>query len=190
MPPVVLTFLGVLFCVGDVAVLGLLLTWQERAAIAGCPRRRLLRGVLPGTVVLLALLLLASHAAHAAVVAAVALQADDQLYRVHALPSWPGGASPACGSRWRAWAWQCLSLVFRAELMGNYAHAESWSWSVLLLMLLASWLPQPCQWFVGAIPVLTLALGWMRLLLMASRGGAFGWLLPFYWCCCACSYLL
>ena len=58
-PQFVLTFLGVLFCIGDVAVLGLLLTWQERAASPSARRLRLLRGVLPATVVLLSLLLLA-----------------------------------------------------------------------------------------------------------------------------------
>jgi hypothetical protein len=54
-----LTFLGLLFCAGDVAVLGVLLTWQERAATPAARRRRLLRGVLPGAVLLVALLLLA-----------------------------------------------------------------------------------------------------------------------------------
>ncbi|MDQ2772304.1 MAG: hypothetical protein M3Y54_17600 [Bacteroidota bacterium] len=55
----VLTFLGVLFCFGDVAMLGVLLTWQERAATPADRWRRLVRGVLPGTAVLLGLLLLA-----------------------------------------------------------------------------------------------------------------------------------
>ncbi|WP_046244589.1 hypothetical protein [Hymenobacter terrenus] len=55
----VLTLLGVLFCVGDVAALGFLLTWQERAPSPDLRRLRLLRGVLPGTVLLLSLLLLA-----------------------------------------------------------------------------------------------------------------------------------
>lgn len=55
----VFTLLGVLFCAGDVAVLGLLLTWQERAASPAARRQRLLRGVLPATAVLLGLLLLA-----------------------------------------------------------------------------------------------------------------------------------
>ena len=54
-----LTVLGLLFCVGDVAALGFLLTWQERAASPDARWRRLVRGVLPATVVLLALLLLA-----------------------------------------------------------------------------------------------------------------------------------
>ena len=56
---VALTFLGVLFCFGDVAMLGMLLTWQERAATPAGRWRRLVRGVLPGTAVLLGLLLLA-----------------------------------------------------------------------------------------------------------------------------------
>ena len=54
-----LTLLGVLFCVGDVVALGVLLTWQERAATPSDRWQRLVRGVLPATVVLLALLLLA-----------------------------------------------------------------------------------------------------------------------------------
>ena len=53
------TLLGVLFCLGDVAMLGVLLTWQERAATPADRWRRLVRGVLPGTAVLLGLLLLA-----------------------------------------------------------------------------------------------------------------------------------
>ncbi|MDB5236152.1 MAG: hypothetical protein JWR44_3145 [Hymenobacter sp.] len=59
LPNFFLTFLGLLFCVGDVAALGFLLTWQERAASPSARRQRLLRSVLPGTVVLLGLLLLA-----------------------------------------------------------------------------------------------------------------------------------
>ena len=58
-PQLVLTMLGLLFCAGDVAALGFLLAWQERAASPDARWRRLVRGVLPATVVLLALLLLA-----------------------------------------------------------------------------------------------------------------------------------
>jgi membrane protein implicated in regulation of membrane protease activity len=58
-PQLALTFLGLLFCVGDVAILGFLLTWHERAASPAERRFRLLRGVLPAAVVLVALLLLA-----------------------------------------------------------------------------------------------------------------------------------
>lgn len=58
-PQFALTFLGLLFCVGDVAVLGFLLTWQERAASPAMRRQRLVRGVLPATALLLGLLLLA-----------------------------------------------------------------------------------------------------------------------------------
>lgn len=58
-PQFALTFLGILFCVGDVAALGVLLTWQQRAPTPDARFRRWLRGVLPATVVLLALLLLA-----------------------------------------------------------------------------------------------------------------------------------
>ena len=54
-----ITLFGALFCIGDVAVLGLVLTWQERASSPDLRRRRLVRGVLPATLVLLALLLLA-----------------------------------------------------------------------------------------------------------------------------------
>ncbi|MDO7876542.1 hypothetical protein Q5H93_17490 [Hymenobacter sp. ASUV-10] len=53
------TLLGILFCAGDVAALGVLLTWQERAPSPLVRRMRLLRGVLPGALVLGALLLLA-----------------------------------------------------------------------------------------------------------------------------------
>jgi hypothetical protein len=58
-PDFALTFLGMLFCAGDVAALGFLLSWQERAPSPATRRERLLRGVLPGTIILLALLLLA-----------------------------------------------------------------------------------------------------------------------------------
>ena len=58
-PQLALTLLGLLFCAGDVAALGFLLSWQERAASPDARWRRLVRGVLPATVVLLALLLLA-----------------------------------------------------------------------------------------------------------------------------------
>lgn len=58
-PQLALTMLGLLFCAGDVAVLGLLLAWQERAASPAARWRRLVRGVLPATVLLLGLLLLA-----------------------------------------------------------------------------------------------------------------------------------
>ena len=58
-PQFALTFLGLLFCVGDVAMLGFLLTWQERAPSPAMRRQRLVRGVLPATVLLLGLLLLA-----------------------------------------------------------------------------------------------------------------------------------
>ena len=54
-----LTLLGLLFCAGDVAALGFLLSWQERAASPDARWRRLVREVLPATVLLLALLLLA-----------------------------------------------------------------------------------------------------------------------------------
>ncbi|MCC3152870.1 hypothetical protein Q3A66_07675 [Hymenobacter sp. BT770] len=59
LPQIALTLLGLLFCVGDVAALGLVLTWQERAPTPAARRQRLVRGVLPATVVLLGLLLLA-----------------------------------------------------------------------------------------------------------------------------------
>ena len=58
LPQFVLTLLGLLLCAGDLTALALLLTWQERAPSPATRRQRLLRGVLPGTVVLLALLLL------------------------------------------------------------------------------------------------------------------------------------
>ena len=59
LPQFVLTLLGLLLCAGDLTALALLLTWQERAPSPATRRQRLLRGVLPGTAVLLALLLLA-----------------------------------------------------------------------------------------------------------------------------------
>ena len=59
LPQIALTLLGLLVCVGDVAVLGLVLTWQERAASPAARRQRLVRGVLPAIVALLGLLLLA-----------------------------------------------------------------------------------------------------------------------------------
>ena len=59
LPPVFLTFLSFIFCVGDVAALGFLLEWRARAASPSLRLQRLLRGVLPGATVLLALLLLA-----------------------------------------------------------------------------------------------------------------------------------
>ena len=59
LPQLALTLLGLLFCVGDIAALGFLLTWQERAATLALRRRRWVRGVLPATAVLLSSLLLA-----------------------------------------------------------------------------------------------------------------------------------
>lgn len=59
LPQLPLTILGALFCIGDVALLGVLLTWQERAASPEARWRRFVRGVLPATSVLLGLLLLA-----------------------------------------------------------------------------------------------------------------------------------
>jgi len=59
LPQFALTLVGLLFCAGDVAALGFLLTWQERAASPAARRQRWLRGVLPATAVLLGLLLLA-----------------------------------------------------------------------------------------------------------------------------------
>lgn len=59
LPNFFLTFLSILFCAGDVAALGFLLEWQARAAAPTERLRRLLRGVLPGATVLVALLLLA-----------------------------------------------------------------------------------------------------------------------------------
>ena len=59
LPQLLLTFLGLLFCAGDVAILGVLLTWQERAPSPSVRRQRLLHRVLPIAVVLVALLFLA-----------------------------------------------------------------------------------------------------------------------------------
>ena len=59
LPQFALTFLGLIFCAGDVAALGYLLTWQQRAPSPAQRRHRLLKGVLPGAAVLIALLLLA-----------------------------------------------------------------------------------------------------------------------------------
>ena len=59
LPNLLLTALALLFCVGDVAALGFLLTWQERAASYRARRARWWRGVVPGATVLVALLLLA-----------------------------------------------------------------------------------------------------------------------------------
>lgn len=56
---ITLTILGIVFCIGDVAALGVLITWQERAATPDARWQRWVRGVLPATVVLLGLLLLA-----------------------------------------------------------------------------------------------------------------------------------
>ncbi|HEX8656952.1 MAG TPA: hypothetical protein VF690_05435 [Hymenobacter sp.] len=58
LPQIALTLLGILFCAGDLAALGFILTWQERAPSPATRRQRLLRGVLPAAVVLLGLLLL------------------------------------------------------------------------------------------------------------------------------------
>ena len=58
LPQIALTLLGILFCAGDLAALGFVLTWQERAPSPATRRQRLLRGVLPAAVVLLGLLLL------------------------------------------------------------------------------------------------------------------------------------
>ena len=58
LPQLALTLLGILFCAGDLAALGFVLTWQERAPSPATRRQRLLRGVLPAAVVLLGLLLL------------------------------------------------------------------------------------------------------------------------------------
>lgn len=79
------------------------------------------------------------------------------------LPAWP--VVPA-----RLWltlagvGLAMLSLVFRAELWATTPHAESWNWSVLLLMLLASWLQTlPVVWGVSLTYT---GPWWMRLLLM------------------------
>lgn len=58
-PQFALTLLGLLFCASDVAALGFLLSWQERAASPAARLQRFVRGVLPAAVALLALLLLA-----------------------------------------------------------------------------------------------------------------------------------
>lgn len=60
LPQFFLTFLGVLFCAGDITALALLLNWQQLAPSPSQRRHRLLRGVLPGTILLLGLLQLAS----------------------------------------------------------------------------------------------------------------------------------
>ena len=59
LPNLLLTALALLFCAGDVAALGFLLAWQERAASYRARRARWWRGVVPGATVLGALLLLA-----------------------------------------------------------------------------------------------------------------------------------
>ena len=58
-----LTIVGLLVCVGDVAALATLLTWQERAADPISRRQRLLTAVLPVSSLLLLLLLLSTAAA-------------------------------------------------------------------------------------------------------------------------------
>lgn len=72
LPQSALTFLGVLSYIGDVAALGLLLTWQEWAPSSDLRCPRLIRGVLPATAVLLGLLLLVFKQLMSAVVAALA----------------------------------------------------------------------------------------------------------------------
>ncbi|UOQ65391.1 hypothetical protein [Hymenobacter volaticus] len=52
-----LTIVGLLVCIGDVAALATLLTWQERAADPISRRQRLLTAVLPVSSLLLLLLL-------------------------------------------------------------------------------------------------------------------------------------
>lgn len=52
-----LTVLALLVCVGDVAALAFLLSWQEHAANPISRRQRLLTGVLPASCLLLLLLL-------------------------------------------------------------------------------------------------------------------------------------
>lgn len=52
-----LTVVALLVCVGDVAALATLLTWQERAADPDSRRQRLLTGVLPISSLLLLVLL-------------------------------------------------------------------------------------------------------------------------------------
>ena len=58
LPEFFLTFLGLIFCAGDVTALAILLNWQEMAPSPDERRHRLLRGVVPGTLLLLSLLLL------------------------------------------------------------------------------------------------------------------------------------
>lgn len=52
-----LTVVALLVCVGDVAALAFLLSWQEHAADPVSRRQRLLTGVLPASCLLLLLLL-------------------------------------------------------------------------------------------------------------------------------------
>ena len=59
LPQLALSFLGLLFCVGDVALLAWLLEWRARASSPDARWQRLLRIVLPATLILLALLLAA-----------------------------------------------------------------------------------------------------------------------------------
>ena len=59
LPNFALTLLGILFCAGDVAAIGWLLEWRTRADVPAERLRRGWRTVLPGAVVLVALLLLA-----------------------------------------------------------------------------------------------------------------------------------
>ncbi len=59
LPNFALTLLGILFCAGDVAAIGWLLEWRNRAAVPAERLRRGWRTVLPGAVVLVVLVLLA-----------------------------------------------------------------------------------------------------------------------------------
>jgi len=59
LPQFALSFLGVVFCATDVALLAWLLEWRARASSPDARWRRLVRTVLPVAVLLLALLLLA-----------------------------------------------------------------------------------------------------------------------------------
>ena len=59
LPNFLFTLLSLVFCLGDVAALSFLLTWQERAASPSARRARWWRGVVPGAMVLVGLLLLA-----------------------------------------------------------------------------------------------------------------------------------
>ena len=52
-----LTVVSLLICVGDVTALAMMLTWQERAATPDVRRQRLLTGVVPGSSLLLLVLL-------------------------------------------------------------------------------------------------------------------------------------